>query len=684
MFEVNTIEDIELLRESSDFECKKAGGRDGGGAVPDSFWETYSAMANTDGGTILLGVKEKKGSFSIINLPDPDRLRRDIFSIANNPNKVSVNLLGNSSIQDIQIEGKTILRVDVPRASRTQKPVFLNGNPLGGNAYRRLYEGDHKLPDEVVKRLLAEQVEESRDSAILPHGYKLMDLCQESIRAYRQRHQNLNPDHPWGNLDDSAFLEQIGAWREDRMAGESGMTRAGLLMFGLHPLIQQAFPYYMLDYQERPEAKAELRWIDRVTLDGRWSGNLYDFYGKVYPKLTADLKTPFHLEKGERKEETPVHVALREALVNALVHADYSARASVLVVKRPDMFGFRNPGTMRIPVEVALKGGEADCRNRLLHQMFRYVGLGEQSGSGIPKIMEGWKLSHWRPPQLYEKMEPYDQTIMELRMLDLFPNDVGSMLRKALGSRYERLGYAGQVAMALALTERTLTHSRLAQVTDEHPADLSRVLHRLVHDEGLLSCVGSGRGTVYHITGLELPHPDDVFRDSSSSPLSGPSSPLYDPSSPLYDPSSLLKGPAHTLSDSSSLHTAEEPTRDAEGRLLSAHHDRPFVDNIEQLASSKLHELEAVAKLPRDKQRVDRERMRSVICQLCLGQYVTLGVLASLVNRNPKSFQAQYLSPMVKERILNMAFPTKPNDPRQAYTAVDLQHHGKILRDSEE
>lgn len=76
-----------------------------------------------------------------------------------------------------------------------------------------------------------------------------------------------------------------------------------------------------------------------------------------------------------------MHVALREALANVLVQADYTKRASVLVVKRPDMFGFRTPGLMRIPVEVALHGGEPDCRNRNLHKMFRFVGVGEQAGS---------------------------------------------------------------------------------------------------------------------------------------------------------------------------------------------------------------------------------------------------------------------------------------------------------------
>lgn len=293
MFDIHTIEDIQLLHESCELECKKAGGRDGQGAVPESFWETYSAMANTDGGVILLGVMEKGGSFSLSYLTDLDKLRRDIFSTANNRDKVSVNLLGNSSMQDVEIGGKKILRVDIPRASRADRPVFLNGNPLGGNAYRRLHEGDQKLSDEAVKRLLAEQMEDSRDGGILPPGFTMYDLCQESIRAYRQTHQNLKPGHPWGNLDDSAFLAKIGAWRQDRMSGEEGMTRAGLLMFGTHPVIQEAFPHYMLDYQERPEAKTEMRWVDRVTLDGTWSGNLYDFYRKVYPKLVADLKTPF-------------------------------------------------------------------------------------------------------------------------------------------------------------------------------------------------------------------------------------------------------------------------------------------------------------------------------------------------------------------------------------------------------
>lgn len=68
MIELNTLEDIELLSESEELECKLAGGRDGEGQLPEDFWPTYSAMANTDGGIVLLSVREKKGQFSSPNL----------------------------------------------------------------------------------------------------------------------------------------------------------------------------------------------------------------------------------------------------------------------------------------------------------------------------------------------------------------------------------------------------------------------------------------------------------------------------------------------------------------------------------------------------------------------------------------------------------------------------------------
>jgi len=64
-----TLEDITALSESVDTECKAAQGRDGRGELPEDLWKSYSAMANGDGGTIWLGIKEQpRGHFSAIGI----------------------------------------------------------------------------------------------------------------------------------------------------------------------------------------------------------------------------------------------------------------------------------------------------------------------------------------------------------------------------------------------------------------------------------------------------------------------------------------------------------------------------------------------------------------------------------------------------------------------------------------
>lgn len=652
--ELKTITDIELLREAVDLECKLAAGRDGSGAVPQDFWPTYSAFANTEGGVVLLGVREKMGAFIVAGIENVPKVRQELFDLAHNRQKVSACLLTDEHVREVVLDGRTILVVEVPRAPRKQRPVYLTTNPFG-NTYRRLNEGDRVLADEDVKRMLAEQVEDSRDDRILK-GFDLDDLDAASFRAYRQVFANREPEHIWNTLEDQEFLRQLGGWRKDRETIESGLTVAGLLMFGQMVSIQEEFPNYMLDYQERPEARTESRWVDRITLDGKWSGNLYDFYRKVYLKLTAELKVPFVLEKGERKDETPVHVALREALANVIVHADYSERASVLVVKSPDMFGFRNPGLMRIPIEVALHGGEPDCRNRTLHKMFRFVGVGEQAGTGIPKILDGWRSQHWSLPKLYDTSEPYNQTLLELRMIDLFPDEVMTGLKKKFGEAFDRLSYVERVALALAASEGTVNHARLRTVTSEHSVDLSKMLQHLV-SLNLLASTG-GRGAVYHLPGEALPRPEDVFgvpiqfgstsfgvaQFGSSSPNLGSSSPNLGSSSP------------------------DLGFRDADGCLLSPHLNLPIIDNLAALTQSFRSSLEEIAKVPRDKKKVSRDVLIAVILKLCEGHFITLRCLSELVDRQPKSLRESYLTGLVnKDRKLSLAFPTAPTHEKQAY-----------------
>ena len=286
------LDDISALAESVDVECKAAQSRDGRGELPEDFWKSYSAMGNGEDGVIWLGIEEKpRGSFRAVGIADLERVRKALWDNLHNRKQVSVNLLTEQNVQPVQVDGKTVLRVEVPRAPRQLKPVHLGSNPLGGT-YLRRYEGDYTADDETVRRMIAERVEDSRDDRILK-GFAFDDLDLGTIEAYRNRFTAVKPGHVWSELSLPVFLECIGAFGKNRDDGSTGLRLAGLLMFGRAEVIRDALPYYMVDYQERPAAKTERRWVDRLVPDGSWSGNVYDFFRRVYQKLTADLKVPF-------------------------------------------------------------------------------------------------------------------------------------------------------------------------------------------------------------------------------------------------------------------------------------------------------------------------------------------------------------------------------------------------------
>lgn len=650
MFNLQTLNDLSLLSESVELECKLAQGQDGKGEIPKDFWSTYSAMANAHGGVVLLGVREKKGQFTLAGLSNATKLKTDLFNDLNNPQKVSTNLLNDQNVKEITIDGKTILVIEIPAATRKQKPVYLNGNPLG-NTYRRLHDGDRTCSEESVKRMLAEQIEDERDARILV-GFGIEDIDLESLRIYRQMLKDEKPGHPFLEQSDFDFLGSLRAWRKDRSTGEAGLTLAGLLMFGKWSAIQEALPHYFVDYQERPEAKAELRWVDRLVPDGSWTGNIFEFYRKVYRKLIADLKVPFALKDGQRQDDTPVHEALREALVNTLVHADYSGRLSVLVVKRPDMFGFRNPGNMRLPLEQVLRGGESDCRNRILHQMFLMIGLGERGGSGIPKIYSGWKSQHWRPPALEERDEP-EQTLLKLQMADLFPDDILNALRVRFGDLFDDLDYTARLIMATAAIERVVTHNRLLEICDAHSHDLTLLLSQLVK-QGLLTSDGRSRGTVYFLPGDALPTPEDVFSLSN-----------------VRSSSEYSEVSSEHLMSSSEYSEVNVSSRDEFGRFVSPQISHAIVDDLSYLTPDFLATLEGMSAEPRMQNKLNSVRMKQIILSLCQEHFISLASLAHLLNRNPDALRQQYLKPMTKDGSLVLAFPTTPTHEKQAYRSLE-------------
>lgn len=497
MTDIRSLEDLTVLAESVELECKLATGQGGRGKLPDDFWATYSAFANTHGGVVVLGVKEIADGFELKGVPEPDRLITDLFNNLNNPQKVSANLLRDQDVQKLALPGGTVIVVRIPQANRKDRPVYL-------------------------------------------------------------------------------------------------------------------------------------------------------FYRKVYRKLVADIKVPFALKDGQRQDETPVHEALREALVNTLVHADYTGRVSILVVKRPDLFGFRNPGGLRLPLEQVLNGGESDCRNRRMHQMFLLLGLGERAGSGVPKIYSDWASQHWRPPVLTEKDEP-EQTLLELRMADLWPETVLAGLRARFGASFEALNQTERLIVATTAAETVVSHQRLLTVSGQHPHDLSMTLRKLVRD-GFLISEGKAKGTVYALPGETHLTPEQVFDEAPAAAGSGD-----------WVSSSVDSAPSSVDSDRGT---------GPYGRVVSGLR-RPIVDTLEGLDDTLKANLLAKAEPIAQQGRSSQDRVKAAVLSLCADHYLTIGLLATLLKRTHHHLRNTVLNPLVAEQRLERAFPMKPNDPRQAYTCSE-------------
>ena len=259
-----------------------------------------------------------------------------------------------------------------------------------------------------------------RDQADISQDARVMDtmtidcLDRDTIRRYRQRMDNLRPGHVWSELAVEDFLHRIGAMARDA-DGKLRPTAAGLLMFGHEYEIVREFPHYFLDYQEHDRSATEdERWTDRiVSSSGDWSGNICDFYFRVYNRIAQDIKVPFKLEGTDRIDDTPLHKALREALANALIHADYYDRRGLVIQKWPDKIRIANPGAFRINVQEALVGGVSDPRKRIADQNVQSDKCWRACRKWIAKYSLRLAKAGWQVPEIVEAFNP-DRTTLTL------------------------------------------------------------------------------------------------------------------------------------------------------------------------------------------------------------------------------------------------------------------------------
>ncbi len=470
------------------------------GGFPNEFWKTYSAFANTSGGIIVLGVREKKGQFYFDGLDEAhiEKYKKEFWNSVNNRNTISINLLKEDDVKEYKYNERLFLIFNIPSANRTQKPVYLTPNPFK-NTYKRNHEGDYLCDDNEVKRMYADaDTSFSSDSRILKN-YTFGDIDMSTLRQYRQLFASVRPNHTWLTLEDLPFLEMLGGYRKDRGTGEEGFTVAGLLMFGKSNSItdNECYPTFFPDYRECLSHNKEVRWSNRIYPDGTWESNLFQFYKLVNPELSSRLPKPFKLEKGRRIDETSAHVALREAFVNTLIHADYNAPGNIIIKSEIESFSFTNPGTLLVTLKQFYKGGISECRNPNLQKMFMMIGGAEKAGSGVSKILSGWEKNHWKRPRISIDFKP-DRVVLNMPMFSTIPKETLEELVEIFGEKVRTIGMNELTALSICQIEGSITNKKLQSKIDLHKSDITKLLKKLCRQNYLVSNY-KNRWTTYHI-----------------------------------------------------------------------------------------------------------------------------------------------------------------------------------------
>ena len=369
---------IERLKgyEWTDVEFKEARR-----AVPRNAYETVSAFSNTEGGWLVVGVREV------------DKVQNDFLGVLRSGQNLNRVIVVKERL--IEEDGKALLVFHIPEARRQDKPVYLNNDIR--RSFLRRGACDERCTQAEIERLLRDAADECYDG-------EAVDLDPErcfddgSLRWYRKLFDDRNPGHD-ATLSHLEFLHHWGLIVE--VSGRLSPTRAAVLLFGAAPAFRQMLPRPVVDWQwsrgDWSEDLADERWADRLVIET----NLVETWKALVDRYLQRAEKPFSIDPETlRRADLPLdYIAFREAAINLLMHQDYADHARKPAIRFfDDRALLWNPGDAFASADELLEPGEKEVRNPRIVAAFRRIGLSEPAGTGIRAIFGNWRRLGYVPP----------------------------------------------------------------------------------------------------------------------------------------------------------------------------------------------------------------------------------------------------------------------------------------------
>ncbi|VAW37437.1 Uncharacterized protein BT3327 [hydrothermal vent metagenome] len=332
---------------------------------PNGLAAALVAFANTDGGQLIFGVDDKE--HSIIGLEDIDTVTRQVDNVAYNNCEPPLTVI-QETVSDAN--GDTVVIVNVPKGD--QRPY----RTTSGIYYIRTSSGRRQASRQELLRLFQSAESLYFDETPMTRA-SLADLNTQEITTF---FQNAYP-----SVNDLAFERTlVNVKLAQEINGKIQPTFAGVLFFASQP--QKFVPYAYLTALRIPGTQLETAPSDQKRIEG----SIFTILDEILRFLYIHLPVPHQISglEPESKFEFP-DVVLRELLVNAVAHRDYTIQGPIRILIFDDRVEIRSPGQLPNTITLdSLKLGVHVLRNPTIYNVLLRIGLVTDAGSGIPRVIK--------------------------------------------------------------------------------------------------------------------------------------------------------------------------------------------------------------------------------------------------------------------------------------------------------
>ncbi len=502
--------------DTTNIEVKAAAG-----GLPRTIGETLSAFQNGGGGTVILGLAEESGF-----TPAPGfratAIRDALAGLCHDGMEPPIH----ADIEIVALETAEVVVLDVPALEPLLRPSHLKRKGAYGGSFIRIGDGDRALTGYEVTQLLANRSQPLDDRELVPEA-TLDDLAPGAVEALLRRLRASAP-RAFGAISGEKALVRAGV----AAIGADGVTRptiAGLLCVGEYP--QQFFPQLLVSFVALPgptlgDTTADgTRFLDNAIC----VGTIPEMLDGVLAACRRNMRTAAVIRGAGREDrhDYPVEV-IRELVVNALLHRDYSAGArgtQVQVELFPDRLVVKSPGGLFGNVVPSQLGIEevSSTRNATLARLLADVPgidgqpVSENRGSGLSFVLSRLRRAGMSPPTFDVTPAHVHVSVPQHALLD-----------PATIAWIETLSVPGltneqHIALALMRMSGTVSNEMLrAWGVESHRATLA--LRGLV-DSGLAVKLGGRRYATYELA-AQAPAVAHQLEMQADNATPGPAGPL--------------------------------------------------------------------------------------------------------------------------------------------------------------